>query len=205
MFPCREDLNDQHLVQIVDAGLSDAARRSGAWLACRPGCTQCCNGTFAINQLDAQRLRLGLSNLEVHDPARAIRVRARGAESIARLSADFPGHLKTGILHETEDAQKKFEDFGNEETCPLLDPDSGLCDLYAARPMTCRIFGPPVRSGEENGLGVCELCYRGASAEQIASCEMVVDPANIENVLLEKLEKLTGLHGKTIVAFCLQP
>jgi Fe-S-cluster containining protein len=124
---------------------------------------------------------------------------------MTRLAHGFPGDLKTGLLHETEEAQQEFEDFGNEEACPLLDPDSGLCDLYAARPMTCRIFGPPVRSGEENGLGVCELCYRGASSEQIAACEMVVDPTNVEDLLLEKLEKLTGLHGRTIVAFCLRP
>ena len=31
-------------------------------------------------------------------------------------------------------------------------------------------FGPPVRS--EGGLGVCELCYHGASDQQIAACEM---------------------------------
>ncbi len=40
--------------------------------------------------------------------------------------------------------------------------------------MTCRVFGPPVRS--EDGLGVCELCYHGASDEEIAACEMKPDP-----------------------------
>lgn len=203
MSPSRQNISDQQLVQIVDAALSDAAQRSGAWLACRPGCTQCCHGAFTINQLDAQRLRIGMGALDVHGPARATRIRARAADSITRLSPDFPGDHKTGILYETEDALQQFEDFGNDEPCPLLDPDSGLCDLYASRPMTCRVFGPPVRSGEENGLGVCELCYNGATPGQIAACEMVPDPANLESILLEKLEK-TGLRGNTIVAFCLQ-
>ena len=36
--------------------------------------------------------------------------------------------------------------------------------------MTCRVFGPPVRS--EDGLGVCELCFQGASDKEIAACEM---------------------------------
>lgn len=203
MSSSRKNFSDQQLLQIVDAALSDAAQRSGAWLACRPGCTQCCHGTFTINQLDAQRLRIGMGALDVHDPARATRIRERAADSIARLSPDFPGDHKTGILYETEDALRQFEDFGNDEPCPLLDPDSGLCDLYASRPMTCRVFGPPVRSGEENELGVCELCYNGATPGQIAACEMVPDPANLESILLEKLEK-TGLRGNTIVAFCLQ-
>ncbi len=69
--------------------------------------------------------------------------------------------------------------------------------------MTCRIFGPPVRSGEENGLGVCELCYQGATDEQIAACEMVPDPENLEEKLIAEIEKKTGKRGETIVAFCL--
>jgi len=67
--------------------------------------------------------------------------------------------------------------------------------------MTCRVFGPPVRS--ENGLGVCELCYQGASDEQIAGCEMVADPDDLESQLLVELEETTGKQGKTIIAFCL--
>src|SRR5215467_10641663 len=52
-------VRDRKLIQIVDAALADTARRSGDWLVCRPGCTQCCLGAFAINQLDALRLQRG--------------------------------------------------------------------------------------------------------------------------------------------------
>jgi hypothetical protein len=52
---------DHELVQILDAALADTARRSGEWLVCKPGCTQCCVGVFAINQLDAARLQQGLA------------------------------------------------------------------------------------------------------------------------------------------------
>ena len=55
---------DQELVQIVDAAFADAAQRSGKWLLCRPGCTQCCIGVFEINQLDAMRLRQGMAELK---------------------------------------------------------------------------------------------------------------------------------------------
>lgn len=97
----------------------------------------------------------------------------------------------------------RFEEFANDEPCPALDPATGLCEVYAHRPTTCRVFGPPVRSGEEGGLGVCELCYHGASAEEIASCEMEVDPEGIEERLIADLEKNTGRKGNTIVAYCL--
>jgi hypothetical protein len=66
--------------------------------------------------------------------------------------------------------------------------------------MTCRVFGPPIRS--EGGVGVCELCFHGATDDEIAACEMPVDPGGLEPALLEEIEKTTGVHGGTIVAFC---
>ena len=189
---------DQKLVQIIDSALADTASRSGEWLVCKLGCTQCCMGVFAINQLDAIRLQQGLVELELTDPERAAQIRERARASMARLGADFPGNPATGILDEGE-AAARFDEFANDEPCPLLDPLTGACDLYAARPMTCRVFGPPVRS--EDGLGVCELCYHGASDEQIAACEMEVDPDGVEAALVEELERITGRRGRTIVAF----
>jgi len=192
---------DQKLIQIVDAALADAARKSGDWLACRKGCTQCCFGVFAISQLDAVRLQKGLNDLKSSDPKRAARVRKRAQDAVARLSATFPSNPKTGILGEDEDAEAALADFANDEPCPALDPATGACDLYAARPMTCRTFGPPIRSGEEGGLAVCELCYHGASDQQIAECEMVPDPDNLEETLIAAAEKKTGKRGNTIVAW----
>ncbi len=178
-----------------------AARRSGEWLVCKPGCTQCCVGVFAIHQLDAARLQQGLEELTATDPERAGAVRERARRSVERLAEDFPGDPATGLLDPSEEAEARFEDFANDEPCPALDPHTGLCDLYLSRPMTCRVFGPPVRS--EQGLGVCELCYHGATEEQIAACEMPVDPEGLEAQLLEEFERSSGRHGRTLVAFAL--
>jgi len=199
--PRQPSSGDQQLIQIVDSALADAARRSGDWLVCRPGCTRCCIGVFSINQLDVVRLRQGLADLEVLAPERAARVRERAREAVARLAQEFPGDPATGLLDEGELAEQRFAQFANDEPCPALDPDTGNCELYESRPMTCRTFGPPVRS--EEGLGVCELCYHGASDEEIASCEMVPDPDDLESALLQQLERTTGVRGETIVAFAL--
>ncbi len=120
---------------------------------------------------------------------------------MSRLSSEFPGDPVTGQLHEGEDAEQQFEKFANDEPCPVLDPETGLCELYESRPMTCRVFGPPVRS--EDGLGACELCFQGASDKEIAACEMTPDPDDLESCLLKELEKSTGKRGDTIIAFCL--
>jgi Fe-S-cluster containining protein len=197
-FPATQD---RALIQIVDSALADAARRSGPWLACRRGCTQCCIGVFPINPLDALRLRRGLVDLENSDQARADRVRERAREAVARLSPDFPGNPVTGLLDEGAGADERFAEFANDEPCPALDPETGNCELYESRPMTCRVFGPPVRS--EDGLGVCELCYRGASDEEIAACEMRPDPDDLESALLKEIELADETRGSTIIAFCL--
>jgi len=194
---------DQKLTQIVDSALADAARRSGKWLACRPGCTQCCIGVFPINQLDALRLQRGLAKLASSAPERAAAIRERAQESIARLKPEFPGDASTGLLDEGEESARRFEDFGNDEPCPALDQQTGLCELYESRPMTCREFGPPVRS--EDGLGVCELCFQGATDQEIAAGEMIPDPDDLEGRLLRDLEKRSGRRENTIIAFCLAP
>ncbi len=192
---------DHELIQIVDSAFADAAQRSGKWLVCHPGCTQCCVGVFAINALDALRLREGLKKLEKLAPERAARVRERAQEAASRLSRDFPGDPITGLLHESDEAVRRFANFANDEPCPALDVKTGLCELYESRPMTCRVFGPPLRS--EDGLGVCELCFHGASDEEIAVCEITPDPEDLESTLIQEVEKATGTQGQTIVAFCL--
>ncbi len=190
---------DSRLIQIVDAATADAARRAGAWLKCAPGCTQCCVGVFAISQLDAARLVAGLADLELVDPKRATAVRQRAQEAVTRLTPEFPGDVMTGILDGEQVEQ--FENFANDEPCPVLDPATGLCDLYAARPMTCRVFGPPLRT--EEGLGVCELCFVGASDKEIAAAEVHLDSDALEAELTAEAERASDLAGSTIIAWAL--
>jgi Fe-S-cluster containining protein len=192
---------DQQLVQIVNAALADSAQRSGPWLACRPGCCQCCTGVFAINQLDVLRLRKGLEELETKEPERASRIRARAHDAVARLSAEFPGDPKTGLISESPEMKQRWNDFAPDEPCPVLDPQTGTCELYESRPILCRTFGPPIM--DEGDLGVCELCYEGATDQQIAACEMHPDPENLQAALLKEAESTTGIRGETIIAFAL--
>jgi Fe-S-cluster containining protein len=197
-------LKDSDLIQIMDASLAEAARRAGEWLVCRPGCTQCCYGAFAINQLDVLRLRAGMDALRHSDPERAAAVEDRAGQWVAEFGPDFPGDLATGLLGESDADRARFDDFANDAACPALDPATGLCDLYAHRPMACRVFGPPVRVDAEDdahALGHCELCFIGATSEQVAACEMPV-PHDLEQSSIDELA-CSGLHGETVVAFAL--
>jgi Fe-S-cluster containining protein len=139
-------VGDQVLIHIVDAALAEAARKAGSWLVCRPGCFECCLGPFDITSEDADRLRLGLTSIE---PERAERVRQRALQN---------------------------PDLSYDEPCPALDPETGTCDLYEWRPITCRTFGPPLHFRDE-ALAICELCFDGASVDEIAACAVEIDLA----------------------------
>ena len=159
-------MNDGVLIQIVDAALAEAARKAGPRLACRPGCADCCIGPFEITTLDANRLREGLAAI---DPA--------VAEFIRESARQFP-----------ED-----EDAADLTPCPALDPETQICLLYAWRPITCRTFGPPVRFGGES-LAICDLCFIGSTPEEIAACEVAIDPYDLE------AEFLAGDDRETTIA-----
>jgi Fe-S-cluster containining protein len=194
---------DKQLVQIVDAALADATNRAlrddgSSWLACRVGCTACCHGVFRISMLDAERLRAALHALEQEDQARAKVIRMRALQIVDKLKQFYPGNALTGILDPEENGT--WDDFADlaqaDAPCPVLDPETGRCELYAGRPLTCRIFGPPVQN--ENGIGVCELCYVGASEADVMGGEMILPHHALEEELGTEIA-----HGETIIAWAL--
>lgn len=130
--------------------MAEAIRRGGDWIACRPGCHECCNGPFSISDSEALRMREGLSFL---GEERAERIRRRSATYLAQVQSFDEDGLPEGM---------------DEVPCPALDPASGLCELYEWRPITCRTFGPAVKAAD-GAIGTCELCFAGASDEEIAA------------------------------------
>lgn len=201
---------DQNFVALVDGAFAVAAARSGLHLLCRPGCTQCCYGVFAIGPADARRLEQGLEALTQADPDRADRVRQRAAASWQRLAPSFPGDPVTGrLLLDTNSGTfppepgPAFEAFGNDEPCPVLDPESGTCDLYAFRPHTCRVFGPPL--AVPDGYAVCELCFTEADPEAIAAAALP-EAAEATPRALDRAAVSEGTPaGLTIVSHLLHP
>jgi Fe-S-cluster containining protein len=142
-----------------------------------------------------------MERLAAADAERARGIAGRARAYREQYAASFPGDPESGILASTPEAEAAFENFASDEPCPALDPASGRCDLYEARPMTCRTFGPPVRHASEAGEGfaVCELCFTEASPEEIEAAEMK-PPLAEERALLAHL----GTEpGETIVAWCL--
>ncbi len=181
------------LLVSIDIVMADAAKHSGRSLVCRKGCTPCCHGVFAIGADDVTRLRAGLAALQKSDPQRAKGVRERGQAFVKRTAREFPGDPVTGILGTSESAEIRFAGFANDDPCPALDPDSGACELYSSRPITCRVFGPAVRR-DDDSISACELCYDGATDEEIDACAVEL-PDGVEDA---------ADGPQTIVAYALQ-
>ena len=98
------------------------------WL-CGKGCDACCRRLATLPQLtppEAERLRAALAALPVAEVATIRR----------RLAALGPAPAAP-------------------VTCPLLDPQSGACPVYAARPLACRSYGFYVQ--RDKGLYCAEI------------------------------------------------
>ena len=195
------------LIQIVDAALASAAQRSGPHLVCHAGCSPCCHGVFEISALDAQRLRDGLLATQADDPAKAQRIRSRIHAARAHLGPFFPGDLASGVLFQHEGAEQQielFEEWAHADACPVLDPATETCDLYAHRPILCRTFGPPIRNDCADpgaGLAVCELCFTQASDSEITAAEMDSSFRPLEEALEQECRAEHPQTGPTIIAF----
>jgi Fe-S-cluster containining protein len=196
-------ITDAAFLEGVEAALAEGRERAGARLDYGRGCPACCSGPFPINALEARRLRQGLERLALDDPRRAAAVRARSAAAVLLLAPSFPGDAAAGRLWPEEGIEADGFYQGHASLpCPVLDPASGRCELYAFRPLPCRIYGPPVRLGDDD-LPPCDSCFVGSPAEAEA-CRVVVDPADEEGVLLRELAD-GGETGETLIAFALLP
>jgi Fe-S-cluster containining protein len=88
----------------------------------------------------------------------------------ARLLAGM-AQLEAGRAERIRERARAF--VGEEMACPVLDPETGMCELYECRPLTCRTFGPALRWPGE-AIGVCELNFVGASQEEIVACSVEI-------------------------------
>ena len=135
------------LVQIVDRALASATGRGGAWARLPPRLYSLL--PWRLPHLAAGRRAPAppvFPSLKSQRPERAAAIAERASADIAALSAHFPGTPETGILAEEDEAWEQFAGLPEADgPCPALDPATGRCELYAARPLTCRIFGPPVQ------------------------------------------------------------
>ena len=197
------DRADEQLRRDLDRGFDDAARRAGPWLVCGPGCSECCVGPFPITRLDAHRLRRGLLELRRVQPERARRIDRRIRRSVEALTDGYPGDPAAGTLSADVAVLDRFFERHGSLPCPVLDPESGRCELYDSRPVSCRTYGPPLRFAGEDSPP-CPLCFEGAPAEVVERCRFEPDALGEEDRILSEMGVVSGDEWETLIPFALR-
>ncbi len=201
-LPSRLVAADGRLLEAFDRVIGDGERRAAAHLACRIGCTACCIGPFDITALDAARLRRGLEDMRLRDPEGARAVAARASAQWKVLGDSFPGARANGILDPDDGRREAFFARFADVPCPVLDPATGACLLYGARPLSCRSFGLPVRSGFEV-LPPCTLNFTLATPREVADATVEPDRGDLEGALLAEAARYGVPAADTIVCAAL--
>jgi Fe-S-cluster containining protein len=193
---------DEELLARLEGGFLRAARRAGRWLLCGPGCGDCCSGPFPITRLDARRLREGWLDLAASRPERAAAIRRRARRAVSALRERYPGDPATGRPGDDARALDRLLEAHAALRCPALDPRSERCELYAARPVACRTYGPPLSFGGEP-VPPCPLCFRGADAATVERCRYAPDATGLEEAILARMGVAPGREWETLIAFVL--
>lgn len=186
--------DDARLLRVLDTGLLEARTRAGDAAVCRAGCFGCCLGPFPITMQDAARLRHGLGEMSARDPARAARLRGRATEAMLAMRDGFPGDWSRGVLDETR-ADDLFSPRFEMVPCPVLQLETGECELYEHRPVACRTYGLAVTVAGVD-LTPCPLNYIGMEKAQVAACRV--------ELTLEAAEGAAIEAGQTVVAAALR-
>jgi Fe-S-cluster containining protein len=155
-----------------------------------------------VSRFDARLLARGMEELRERAPERASAIEARAREAVVAFSDGYPGDVGTGLLAQDVDALDAFLGRHGGRACPALDPESLECDLYAHRPVPCRTFGPPLRFGDENAPH-CDLCFRGASREEIERCRIEPDPEDLEQTITRAVGAPGDESWDTLIAVAL--
>ncbi|MBU1042356.1 MAG: YkgJ family cysteine cluster protein [Proteobacteria bacterium] len=112
---------------------------------CEKGCSDCCHALFDLTLVEALFVNTVFNaRFQGKDRTRILKRADEADRLVHRLKRDAFRAVKDG-----QNAQDILLEMAKVRVrCPLLD-DNGLCEMYDARPVTCRIYGVPTAIGGE--------------------------------------------------------
>jgi len=133
------------IVDQVDAVFKKVHEEHQDCVRCRVGCSDCCHALFDLSLIEALYIKAQFDNI-FKDSARALIVeRANEADrAVYRLKRQAFRDHENG----KPENQILEEMAAHRIRCPLLNSDD-QCDLYAHRPLTCRLYGIPTVIGDK--------------------------------------------------------
>lgn len=142
----------ESLAAQADALFLKVATDNAGCVKCAPGCDDCCHALFDLSLVEAMHINQAFAAAFKYGPERS-----RILENASRVDRDLV-RLKREMFQAEKDGAKPNEILAQAAAlrmrCPLLD-DAGMCVLYEARPITCRLYGIPLNIGGKSH--VCGL------------------------------------------------
>ena len=134
----------------ADAIFAHVAREYPDCVTCHEGCSDCCHALFDLSLVEGMAVNQAFNAAFGHGRERSD-ILTRASETDRALTrhkrelfrAEKDGESPEAIMARAAALRMR---------CPLLGPDE-RCLLYAARPITCRLYGIPTEIG-----GVAHVC-----------------------------------------------
>ena len=132
------------IVDQVDAVFKKIQAEHEECVRCKVGCSDCCHALFDLTLIEALYIKSWFDKL-FKDKARAL-ILERANEADRAVY-----RLKRQAYKDHENGKPEgeiLEEMASQRIrCPLLNSED-KCELYAQRPITCRIYGIPTVIGE---------------------------------------------------------
>jgi len=147
---------------------------------CEIYCCDCCYAVFDVTLIESVYMNYHFNKSLTRRERRPI---LRRAEKADREFYQIKQELQKMYLRKSKSPDEVFFYLAQERvSCPLLNGEK-LCDLYARRPITCRVYGIPTSIG-----GKAHIC--GESGFKEGTAYPTVNLDNINDRLFELSEAL---------------
>jgi Fe-S-cluster containining protein len=133
------------IVDQVDAVFKKVQEEHKECVRCRVGCSDCCHALFDLTLIEALYIKAQFDRYFKDASRVSILERANEADrAVYRLKRQaFKDH------EEGKPEREILEEMATKRIrCPLLNADE-KCELYADRPITCRLYGVPTVIGDK--------------------------------------------------------
>lgn len=171
------------LVKMSDAAFQKVKDGYRAEVMCDTGCSDCCHALFDLTFIEAAYVSHHFHQAYQGGARDALIEKANRADrKIYKLKRDAHKALQGGGSEIDILGQMSLE----RVRCPLLNTDN-RCDLYAYRPITCRVYGvPTVSNGISHTCGKSDFVqgveYPTVKLEQIHARLYEISAAFVKSI-----------------------
>ena len=128
------------LVKQLDGVFESVRQQYADCVKCKMECADCCHALFDLSLVEA--LYINTQFLETVVDEKKIQILEDANKADRKIYQLKRKAFKAVEAGEKSEEQVLFEMAAERIRCPLLNKDN-RCDLYASRPVTCRLYGIP--------------------------------------------------------------